>query len=307
MLSFGTVSNARSEKSANRGTRFGEWSAPVNLGPTINSSADDLSAVISKNGLTLYFSSNRKGSAGEDIWVSKRRNKHAPWGTPVNLGTVVNSASMDRLRSISADGRILLFQSNRPGGVGGNDIWATTRSRPNDDFSWGTPVNLGTIINTNANEIAANYLFDNRSRNRKLFFSSGRSGGIGDADIYVSEISLGGSFGQPVNLLELNSQYTESCFFVRDDGLEIIFSSTRSALNNDLNSFDLWSSNRASVYGRWSPPVKLGPTINTAGFRDVNPNLSADWQTMYFTSNRPGGFGGNDIYLTTRRRLRGNE
>jgi Tol biopolymer transport system component len=313
MLSIFTAAIAQSDNSKRRGTRFSNWSTPVNLGSPINSPANENSAVILKDGLTLYFTSDRNGSAGEDIWVSKRRNKNSRWGKPVNLGAVVNSASTDRLRSISSDGRILLFQSNRPG-VGANDIWVTTRRRTNDDFSWGTPVNLGTVINTNANEIAANYLFSNqsgnfetRNRNQKLFFSSSRQGGIGDADIYESEIPFGGSFGQPVNILELNSQYTEACIWVRDDGLELLFSSTRAAFDNNVDSFDLWVSTRESVDDKWSPPVSLGATINVQGKRDVGPSLSADWQTMYFTSNRDGGLGGTDIYMTTRRRLRGNE
>jgi WD40-like Beta Propeller Repeat len=306
MLFIAAAADAQSEKSERRGKRFGNWSAPVNLGSPINTTANDLSAVILKDGLTLYFSSNRSGS--EDIWVSKRRNKNANWGEPVNLGVVVNSASTDRLRSISPDGRILLFQSDRPvGSQGASDIWVTTRTRTNNDFSWGTPVNLGTVINTNKDEIAANYLFGHRRRNHKLFFSSVRSLDSG-ADIYMSEIPVGGSFGQPIILDELNSNFTESCLWVRDDGLEIFFSSTRAALNNNVDSFDLWVSTRRSVFDKWSPPVSLGTTINTTGFREVNPNLSADWQTMYFTSNRqPGGLGGNDIYMTTRRRLRGNE
>jgi Tol biopolymer transport system component len=303
-LSMVTASKAQTDDSRRSKIRFGDWSTPVNLGSPVNSAADDLAAVLSQDELTLYFSSNRKGSAGEDIWVAKRRNKNANWETPVNLGPLVNSAAMDRLRSISPDGRVLLFQSNRPGGMGGNDIWASTRRNPEDDFAWGPPVNLGQVINTEANEIAANYLVGTQRRGSTLFFSSSRAGGLGDADIYVSEIPFGETFGPAVNVAELNSPYTEACFWVREDGLEIFFSSTRAALNNNLDSLDIWVSTRASVFDSWSPPVSL--TVNLAGFRDVNPNLSADGKTLHFTSNRPGGLGGNDIYFTTRQRGRGN-
>ncbi|MGQ0540420.1 MAG: TolB family protein [Blastocatellia bacterium] len=102
-----------------RGTKFGNWSAPVNLGPEINSTANESAAVLSKDGRTLYFTSDRPGSIGdEDIWVAHRVNPDDPWGTPESLGPIVNSGFMDRLRSISPDGRILLFQSNRTGSVG---------------------------------------------------------------------------------------------------------------------------------------------------------------------------------------------
>ncbi len=309
MLIIAVAVSAQNYNSADRRPEFSDWSTPVNLGAPVNSGANDASAVLSKDGLSLYFSSDRSGFGGEDIFVSKRRSKNARWQESVNLGAVVNSASTDRLRSISTDGRILLFQSNRvAGGQGGNDIWASVRSRVNDDFAWSTPVNLGSVINTEKEEIAANYWFGNGDRRKKLFFSSSRPGGINNsADIYLSEISSGENFETPVNILELNSPYTESCFWVRDDGLEIIFSSTRAAFNNLIDSFDLWVSTRASIDDNWSVPESLA-TLNTQGFRDVNPQVSADWQTMYFTSNRqPGGFGGSDIYLTTRHRLRGNE
>ncbi len=310
LLLSAAVSNARGEKSEARTPGFSAWSTPVNLGAPINSPANDLMAILSNDGLTLYFTSDRDGSKEEDIWFAKRRSRRARWENPVNLGRVVNSSSMDRLRSISADGRILLFQSNRPAGSqGGNDIWVTTRSDPGDDFGWGAPVNLGTVINTNANELAANYLFGNSLRNDRLFFSSSRlrPDGNSDADLYMSEIPAGGSFGQPVNLDELNSAFDESCLWVRDDGLEILFSSSRDGLNNNVDSYDLWLATRASVDDKWSAPVSLGPTVNVQGKRDVGPSLSADWQTMYFTSNRLGGLGGSDIYLATRQRLQNSE
>jgi len=206
-----------------RTPRYSEWSEPVNLGPAVNSTADDSAAVLTNNGRTLFFTSNRSGSIGsEDIWVVTRRHRNAEWGRAVNLGPVVNSGSMDRLRSISPDGRILLFQSNRPGGEGGNDIWASVRRRPNDELGWSRPVNIGTVINTATNEVAANYLFGSSGRNHKFFFSSGRAVGIGETDIYVSDIPDGGEFGVPVNIVEVNSIYNDTCFWIGDDGRELL-------------------------------------------------------------------------------------
>lgn len=296
--------NAQTEQ---RGRRFGEWSMPVNLGPPINSTANENSAVLSRDGLTIYFSSDRTGS--EDIWFAKRKSINFNWEEPINLGKIVNSASIDRLRSISSDGRILLFQSNRLiGSQGGTDIWASIRNDPNNDFGWSAPVNLGTVINTAQNEIAANYLFGRQGLNPQLFFSSVRPDSMkNSSDIYLSEILSDGTFGAPVNVAELNSSYTEACFWVREDGLEIFFSSSRTAMNDDLDSFDIWTSTRSGIYENWSPPVRL--TTNTPDKRDVGPYLSANWTTMYFTSNRSfsGGLGGTDIYVMTRRRLLGNQ
>ena len=284
--------------SASSGQQFGDWSDPVNLGQPINSKFDDLAAVISPDGLTMYFTSNRPGSAGEDLWIAHRTAPNAQWRTPVNVGPVVNSPFMERLRSVSDDGLVLLFQSNRPEGYGSNDIWATTRSTAKDDFGWEPPVNLGPVINTTANEIAANYLFSQDGFNDELVFASARPGGFGAGDLYKSSVLFGGGFGSPVNITELNSEYAESCMWLRGDGLEVIFSSARAALNNDPRSYDLWTSRRAAVWSTWATPVRL--EINS-GVLDVNPAVSADGTTMTFTSERAGGLGGSDVYMSTRR------
>ena len=297
------IADAQSRKR----TGFSDWSAPVNVGAPINSEWDDNVPVLSKDEKTLYFTSNRPGTlGGEDIWVSQRQNKNARWGEPVNLGPRINTAYTDRMRSLSADGRIILFQSDRPGGNGSTDIWAIARKNTNDDFGWGQPVNLGPVINTQYNEVAAKYLFDDRRGKGNLFFSSGRPGGFGGPDIYQSEITESG-FASPANVFELNTAAIESCFWVRDDGLEIIFTSNRPNLTGDTSMYDMWSSTRSSVNETWSPPESLGPTVNSEGYIDANPMLASGDQALYFASSRPnpnGPVGNMDIYISTRTPLR---
>src|SRR5262245_24941136 len=71
---------------------YSGWSVPVNMGSVINSSANDQHPFLSKDGLSLYFSSNRQGTTGQlDIWVSQRESVDSPWGTPQNLGLNINS------------------------------------------------------------------------------------------------------------------------------------------------------------------------------------------------------------------------
>src|SRR5207249_114951 len=85
---------------------------------------------LSPDGNSLYFGSNRAGGSGlADLWVAKRADKNAPWQTPVNLGPTVNSTAMDNVPNFSRDGHWMFFNSNRTGGVGGNDIWMSFRSR----------------------------------------------------------------------------------------------------------------------------------------------------------------------------------
>src|SRR5262245_18242568 len=89
---------------------YTDWSPPVNLGPVINTTANDLAAALSRDERSLYFTSTRPGGfGGEDIWVSHRTNKKADWGPPVNLGPTINSFALERVRYLSPDGHLLLF------------------------------------------------------------------------------------------------------------------------------------------------------------------------------------------------------
>ena len=297
-----------------RGTGFSGWSAPTNIGPPINTQWDDNVPVLSSDEKTIYFTSTRPGSVprtgstdgSEDIWVATRQNRNARWNTPVNLGSRINSEYTERMRSISDDGRVILFQSDRPTGYGGSDVWAIVRKHTNNDFDWSEPVNLGPVINSQYNEVAAKYLFHGRHARGDLFFSSTRPTGFGGADIYESEITEGG-FGLPVNLVELNTASLEACFWVRKDGREIIFSTNRPNLTGDFNLYDLWVATRSSVYDSWSEPESLGPIVNSEGYLDVNPMLASEDRALYFSSSRPnphGPTGNMDIYLSVRTKLR---
>jgi Tol biopolymer transport system component len=103
---------------------FGE---PVNLGPVVNSSVNELTPCTSADGCTLYFSSNLPGTIGlSDIWITTRSTKDDPWTKPVHLGSPINTASYEWSPHISADGSTLYFHSDRPGGSGYMDLWVST-------------------------------------------------------------------------------------------------------------------------------------------------------------------------------------
>jgi hypothetical protein len=88
---------------------------------------------------------------------------------------------------------------------------------------------------------------------------------------------------------------------VRRDGLEIIFTPTRPG---GSGSSDLWTSTRQSTSDPWSPPVNL-TVLNSSSADFGTTAFSFDSLQLYFSSSRPGGFGSNDLYVTTRERLRG--
>jgi Tol biopolymer transport system component len=87
---------------------------------------------LSVNGREMVFYSNRTGGlGGNDLWIATRRSANDSWSSPVNLGAPINSSTGELLPALSRDGRtLLLTTNNRPGGLGGMDIWMSTRLPP---------------------------------------------------------------------------------------------------------------------------------------------------------------------------------
>jgi len=284
-------------------SKFSDWSAPVNLGPIVNSSFNDFAPAVSKDELSLYFSSDRPGGYGStDIWVSRRNSRDDPWGTPVNLGPSVNTSFGERAPAFSRDGHWMFFVSERPGGLGADDIWASWRTNIHDDFGWQAPINLGAGVNGATFDAGATFFENEDAGTPLLFFGSTRAGGPGGEDIYVSAQLANGSFGPATLVSELSSPQSDRRPTIRFDGLEIIFFSNRSGT---LGGADLWASTRETVFERWSAPVNLGAVVNST-FNEGPSYLSADGRTLFVTSDRPGGFGSGDLYVTIRQRIGGN-
>jgi Tol biopolymer transport system component len=280
---------------------YSDWSQPTNLGPLVNSADQDFAPHISKNGLSLYFTSTRPGGlGGEDLWVSKRASGDDPWGPPANLGSSINTDANERSPGLSRDGHYLYFATTRPGGSGGFDIWVSWRHNTHDDFGWQPPVNLGAQLNSLATDAGPVYFENDDFGAPLLFLASNRAGGPGGLDIYVSELTASGSFGPAVLVNELSGAFNDLTPAIRQDGLEIVIASSRPG----SLGFDLWVSTRNAVGDPWSAPANLGPVINSAS-SDFFPSLSSDRETLFFSSDRPGGSGGSDIYIATRSKRNG--
>ena len=283
---------------------FGPWSAPVNLGPTINTTAFEQGAAISKDGLSLYFHSNRPGGFGlYDIYVSQRASVDDPWGPPQNLGPNINTPVQDQGAMLSRDGHRLYFASNRPGGSGGFDIYVSRRHNKRDDFGWQPPENLGAGVNTLANEQAPYVFEDDVTGITFLYFHSNRPGGLGGNDIYVSMLQPDETFGPAVLVQELSSEKDDNAPTLRRDGLEVFFGSTRTPT---IGLEDLWVATRQSTLDSWSDPINLGPVVNSI-YTDGAPELSFDGTTLYFNSGPPPGSPPThfDLWVTTRTKLTG--
>jgi WD40-like Beta Propeller Repeat len=271
---------------------FSNWSAPVNLGPTINSSFIDFTPEISRDGLSLYFSSNRPGGSGlNDLWVAQRPGLDAEWGLPINLGTVINTGANEAAPHLSRDGHYLVFTSNRAeGGFGSNDLWVSRRVDIHDDLAWEEPVNLGPPVNGPSFDAGATLW------HREFYFTSDRES-TGPPDVFVSLLGPHGALGPPVLVPELSSEGNDLRPSIRFDGLEIFVSSNRAG--SLAGSQDVWVSTREHPDEPWSPPANLGAEINTE-FQEQQPAISGDGTVLLFGSDRPGGNGGLDLCAASR-------
>jgi hypothetical protein len=270
------------------------------VGPEINTEFNEAFPTISADGLSLYFSSDRPGGfGGADIYVSHRTTVNSRWGKPQNLGPKINSSSDDHSQNFSPDGHRMWFASDRPGGCGKLDIWVSYRKDIRDDLAWEAPVNLGCSFNTAEGESCPFYVEDQSSGTNVLYLVSGRPGGPGKWNVYASTEQKDKTFGPLVLVKEVSSSEYDLHFAPRLDGLEAFMWAKRA---DGLGKGDLWVSTRASTRDVWSTPVNLGPTLNTE-FDEQMPSLSADDTELFFPSNRPGGNGGFDLYISRRQPL----
>jgi hypothetical protein len=221
-----------------RETTGDDWGDPVNLGPTVNSPQGEGYPSISCDSLELYFcslywTSQRPGGiGGADIWVTRRDSVSDPWGSPENLGPLVNSISHESDISISADGLELYFSSERPGGEGDSDLYVTTRSTKKD--AWCTPVNLGSVVNSSSLDMNPCISADGLA----LFFRSSRPGRYGNSDIYLTtRASTSDPWSEPVNLGPIiNNSATQVSHCISPDGSTLYLD----AGGSSMGGYDLW-------------------------------------------------------------------
>jgi hypothetical protein len=274
--------------SARSASDVSEWSEPVNLG-AVNSPFADIAPEISKDGLSLYFASNRPGGLGaNDIYVAQRASVDDPWGAPVNLGPVINSALADAGPHLSRDGHWLFFSSARPGGVGGNDLYVSYRKNTHDDFAWEAPVTLGARVNSALSDLGPSVW------GPELYFWRGPPPAQVPGDIYLSRIR-GHEFGDAELVLELSSSSHDEKPGIRFDGRQILIASDRPG---SVGNVDIWIATREGSGRAWGTPVNMIAINSTAG--DRRPSFSPDGEMILFDSDRPGGSGSFDLYVSTR-------
>jgi len=131
----------------------GTWSQAKALGGNINGRTSETHASISKDGNTLYFTSDIRGGIGSfDIYVSRKTEK-GDWGVPQNLGPAINTIYEEHTPFISGNDSILFFSSQGHSSMGGVDVFY---SELGPEGTWGEPVSLGAPVNTTGEDLFFN-------------------------------------------------------------------------------------------------------------------------------------------------------
>lgn len=255
----------------------------------INTLFAEISPLISGDGKTLIFTSNRSeddyqiksATNFDDVYISRREGNG--WSLPEKISPSINVKSSDVATSLSGDGRTLFLYYED----GAGDIYTSTL----ENGAWTRPVALNRFINhPNYRESAACISADGK----KLFFSSNRAGGRGGYDIYVSELGSNGQWGRPSNLgSSINTRRDEDRPFVHADGVTLYFSSNG---HPTLGKNDIFKS--TLQHGKWGRPHNLGHPINTTG-DDGGFILSPDGRTGYYSRLRGNKPGNTDIFSVT--------
>ncbi len=255
------------------------------MGGNVNTAYTEYNPVVSADESILAFTALRpntgKTRSGdkfiEEILLSSNQDNtwSIPQSVPVfseyNVGTA----------GISPDGQKMLifiggatdpgnlFQINKAGG------------------DWSKPTLISPVINSPSLETTASITPDGKT----IYFASDRKGGKGGLDIYKATLQANGSWSAPVNLgAPVNTEANEDAPFIHPDQKTLYFTSEG---HNSMGGRDIFKT--TLVGNTWSNPENMGYPVNTTA-NDNYFTLLADGRRAYFSSDRKGGLGAQDIY-----------
>jgi tetratricopeptide (TPR) repeat protein len=170
----------------------GKFESAKGIGTNINTSYDEQVVGISADGNNLFVYMDHIKDFG-DIYISEKKLTQG-YKKPVKLGKNVNSPYLETSGAISPDGNTLIFASNRPGGLGGRDLYM---SRKLPDGEWGHAQSMGDVVNTTYNEDFPNFLADGVT----IYFASQGHNSMGGYDIFYTVWDPNEhTFTNPVNI-----------------------------------------------------------------------------------------------------------
>ncbi|MBR9974409.1 MAG: OmpA family protein [Bacteroidetes bacterium] len=211
-----------------------------------------------------------------------------------NLGPMINSEFHEVLPVIAPDGKTLFFvRKDHPQNTGiqrKDDIWF---SRLQPDGTWGAAQNIGSPLNDDGYNFVSTVMPDNNALllGNKYFRDGSQDEGVS----ITTRNDSGWTFPKNLEIKNIKNLSEWSEYTMSPDGRVIIMSVLRA---DSLGGRDLYVSFRRDDE-TWTDPENMGPSINSTS-QDITPFLAADGLTLYFSSDRPGGFGSNDVYMTRR-------
>lgn len=210
-----------------------------------------------------------------------------------NLGDQINTPYGDYTPVVSADEKVLVFTSRRPGGTSDDvhtdnkyyeDVYISHKQGDN----WGQAENIGTVINTETFDATSSLSSDGKI----LYIYNDEKGGTLYSSTFEEESN--GEWGTLKIIPQLKSKSShETHVTTTADGKKMIFTSDR---DGGLGDLDMWMAEQDDN-GKWLEPVNLGETLNTP-YEERGPFILADGSAMYFSSQGHKGMGGHDIFRT---------
>ena len=191
----------------------GKWTRPMNIGEPINARNSDVATVaLSNDGQSMIV------VVDGNLAISRLMGNR--WSKPVVISEI-KSKSKESSASFANNDRELFFISNRPGGIGGTDIWYSIKDRKG---KWGNPINLGPQVNTPFDEESCFMHPDGRT----LYFSSKGHNSMGGYDIFKTVKQDDGTWSKPENLgYPINTSYDDVAFVLCASGRNGYFSTRR--------------------------------------------------------------------------------
>lgn len=229
----------------------GKWAEPKNI-QEINTEKHDACIALSSDGKQLFI---YKDSRGGDIYVSRFDALKNIWSKPQSLGETVNTKYQEPSVSMTADGNTIYFSSNRPGGLGGLDIYMSHKDAKGN---WGEAINLGAPINTPYDDDAPFIHPDGQN----LYFSSRGHAGMGGYDIYRCSMEPNGKWSVPENIgYPINTSGDDTYFVLSADNRHGYYASAKEGGLGEKDIYIISMPKRETLASATGSAIKIDKKI----------------------------------------------
>ncbi|MDP2385932.1 MAG: hypothetical protein Q8M29_06155 [Bacteroidota bacterium] len=230
----------------------GDWTTPKSISPYINTSGNDGSVGLTPDGQTLLIYKDDNGDG--NLYYSQYDGKE--WGIPMKFGSNINTTYWEPSACLSNNGNTLYFVSDRPGGLGGRDIYRCVKL-PNGQWSLAT--NLGPTVNTPYDEESPFLSADGIT----FYFSSKGHHSMGGFDIMYSIIGEDGQFSNPMNMeFPINSTDDDLYLVASPDNRRLYYASSHEDANaqGEKDIYQItYDAGKANPLALFKGQIKPGP------------------------------------------------